>query len=575
MRARDAWLRQGALLASACALMLAVGLAASAASPAFVTLEVGREVGPGRYRIPFEDVDGENRALVFTVPAGIRIKAQGVSMGGSCMTEFCPLPGMMFEGEGDTGDDKGFVFCLDFETGADCGSGYPVARRAGDTTDMYGNPPGASASRAARAAKYGSVIDRIVASAHIEGAKRDATQRGGRAVATRCTEATLGGSRARHAALAVDCDALLAARHTLAGEGALNWSADTALVEWDGVTVAGAPPRVVGLDLRARGLSGSIPTDLGRLTALTVLDLSDNALTGRLSLAGSLPMGVRELPPTLATLRLAGNPFTGCIDERLRLAATNDLATLIKARGLSWCPVAEMPARTALSARTYQIDGNVIVDIPEMSPRVMWSAIEGYDADSGPGLLYCLSDSSEREEMCLDAYTGREAGRGMVDKYRRGGGAAAAASETTSGDSEETTSPDSSLNAVFDKIAASARPAPEDAGYDAPMSISPNGTPVGPGTYVIEGVIFDVPDGARISVPYIEVQDCPDEVVCGPLIIIDDEHSESSLALEIETGVENYRIVLPGNDAGSANALFDHIANSARPATARPVPPIP
>ena len=100
----------------------------------------------------------------------------------------------------------------------------------------------------------------------------------------------------------------------------------------------------------------------------------------------------------------------------------------------------------------------------------------------------------------------------------------------------------------------------------APMSISPNGTPVGPGTYVIEGVIFDVPDGARISVPYIEVQDCPDEVVCGPLIIIDDEHSESSLALEIETGVENYRIILPGSDAGSANALFDHIANSARPA---------
>ena len=460
MRARDAWLRQGALLASACALMLAVGLAASTASPASVTLEVGREVGPGRYRIPFEDVDGENRALVFTVPAGLRIKAEHIIISSNCMTGHCAPPGMMFGGEGETGDDGGFRLCLDFETGAECGRGYPIVLHAGAPTDDDGDPPGASASRAARAAKYGSMLDRIVASAHIEGAKRGVTQRGGRAVATRCTEATLGGSRARKAALAVDCDALLAARHTLAGEGALNWSAGTALAEWDGVTVAGAPPRVVGLDLRARSLTGSIPTDLGSLTALTALDLSNNALTGSLSLAGSLPMGLRELPPTLATLRLAGNPFTGCIDERLRLAATNDLATLIKARGLSWCPVAEMPARTALSARTYQIDGNVIVDIPELSPRVMWSAIEGSDADSGPDLLYCLSDLSEREELCLDAHTGREAGRGMIDKYRRGGGAAAAVSETTSGESEETTSPDSSLNAVFDKIAASARPAP-------------------------------------------------------------------------------------------------------------------
>ena len=562
MRARDAWLRQGALLASACALMLAVGLAASAASPAFVTLEAEREVGPGTYRIPFEDVDGERRALVFTVPAGIRIELDVVGWGtSSCWGDSCDVPpAALFSGGDDS--DTGFGICIDLQAAEECWRGYPYSIILGEPVNNVGRPLRISdeeyeADQIARATKYGPLLDQLVASAYIEGV----TQRGGRAVAPRCTEATLGGSRARNAALAVDCDALLEARHTLAGEGALNWSAGTALAEWDGVTVAGAPPRLVGLDLRARGLSGHIPPQLGSLTALTSLDLSNNAL------AGSLPVGLRELPPTLATLRLAGNPFTGCIDERLRLAATNDLATLMNARGLSWCPVAEMPGKTALSARTYQIDGNVIVDIPEMSPRVMWSAIEGYDADSGPSLLYCLSDSSEREELCLDAHTGREAGRGMIDKYRRGGGAAAAVSETTSGDSEETTSPDSSLNAVFDKIAASARPAPEAADRDAPMSIAPDGTPVGPGTYVIEGVIFDVPEGARISIPHIEVQHCPDEVVCGPLIIIDDASSGSWLALEIETGVENYRSILPEGDAGSrANALFDHIANSARPA---------
>ena len=106
------------------------------------------------------------------------------------------------------------------------------------------------------------------------------TQRGDAPATTGCTEATLGGSRAGNAALAADCDALLAARDTLAGGGALNWSAGTPLAEWDGVTVAGAPPRVVGLDLRARGLSGSIPPQLAELAALTSLNLSGNSFTG-------------------------------------------------------------------------------------------------------------------------------------------------------------------------------------------------------------------------------------------------------------------------------------------------------
>ena len=446
MRARDAWLRQGALLASACALMLAVGLAASVAAPRPVTLEVEREVGPGAYKVPFKDANGARKALVFTVPAGIRIEAQGVNGGGSCITGFCPPPGMLFEGEGETGDDKGFTFCLDFETGAECGRGYPIARRAGDQTDQYGDPPGASASRAARAAKYGSLLDQIVASSHIEGAERDApmsispdgtpagpgtyeidgvvfnvpdgarisipyievpdcpeeywcgpmividdensdswmaleidtgvenyriilpegdagaranalfdhiansarlddpvaAQRGG---ATGCTEATLGGSRAGNAALAVDCDALLAARHMLAGDGALNWSAGTPLSEWDGVTIAGAPPRVVGLDLRARGLGGAIPPQLGELTALTSLDLSDNTLTGAIptqlgaltkltrldlsnnKLSGELPTVLDDLE-SLGRVRLARNAFTGCAPAELWRITTHDLDTL-------------------------------------------------------------------------------------------------------------------------------------------------------------------------------------------------------------------------------------------------------
>ena len=44
--------------------------------------------------------------------------------------------------------------------------------------------------------------------------------------------------------LVSDCSALLAARDTLAGSATLNWSADLAIEDWDGVTVRGLPRRV-------------------------------------------------------------------------------------------------------------------------------------------------------------------------------------------------------------------------------------------------------------------------------------------------------------------------------------------
>lgn len=127
--------------------------------------------------------------------------------------------------------------------------------------------------------------------------------------------------------LAPDCAVLLAVRDGLAGEGALNWSVDVPLTEWDGVTVSGTPRRVTGLDLRNRGLTGTIPPELG------------------------------SLPPTLVAVYLGGNAFTGCVPERLRLATANDLETLRKERGLPWCPVAAMPdGGAALAPGTYQID---------------------------------------------------------------------------------------------------------------------------------------------------------------------------------------------------------------------------
>ena len=59
-----------------------------------------------------------------------------------------------------------------------------------------------------------------------------------------------------------DCQALLAAKTTLAGTATLNWSASTAVTGWDGVTTGGTPARVTELELPGKSLTGAIPPSL-------------------------------------------------------------------------------------------------------------------------------------------------------------------------------------------------------------------------------------------------------------------------------------------------------------------------
>ena len=326
-----------------------------------------------------------------------------------------------------------------------------------------------------------------------------------------CTAKTLGVSRASNPALAADCDTLLAIRSTLRVSGwidydtpwwrdhpyALNWSAHSPLRHWRAVTLGGAPLRVTGLDFsdtrervrvfdartrrwapgqpftREWTLRGVIPTQLGNLTALETLDLGGSELTGsvptqlgRLArlrtldlsnnrLGGSLPKGLRALPPTLATLRLAGNPFTGCIDERLRLAATNDLATLLKARGLSWCPVVEVPNDGVLTpGATYQVSSDtIIVDVPATGPRIQLFVLVAWQSYQTGGTAFCFSDLNALELVCLDGRTGDEWSRGIVEPDLR------ELNDPVAGASESLTPP-AGLQAVFDALAATARPVP-------------------------------------------------------------------------------------------------------------------
>ena len=159
-----------------------------------------------------------------------------------------------------------------------------------------------------------------------------------------CTQATLGVDPAREAGLAADCATLLASKDTLRGTATLDWSADTAMESWDGVSLEGNPSRVTGLNLEGRMLAGSIPARLGRLDALSTLALTGNQLTG-------------AIPPELGDLRalthvyLSGNALTGCVPRALRAVASNDIATL----DLESCA---LPSVT-LSYDTYDTTGAV------------------------------------------------------------------------------------------------------------------------------------------------------------------------------------------------------------------------
>ena len=115
---------------------------------------------------------------------------------------------------------------------------------------------------------------------------------------------------ATNTGLVSDCGMLLAARDTLAGTAALNWSADTPITEWNGVVLGGTSGRVTEILLGALGLNGRIPKELGSLANLTELSLDNNQLTG-------------EIPPelgglsNLTYLRLWSNQLTGEIPPEL------------------------------------------------------------------------------------------------------------------------------------------------------------------------------------------------------------------------------------------------------------------
>ena len=159
-----------------------------------------------------------------------------------------------------------------------------------------------------------------------------------------CSSNTVIPKSVENAGLVEDCQTLLRLRDTLAGHATLNWNSETPITEWLGVTLGGVPRRVHELTLHESGLTGTLPPELGELSELRVLNLSNwayginlktpNGLTGVIPpelaqltkleilylhnnhLSGEIPTGFGNLT-SLYVLQLQGNHLTGTIPPEL------------------------------------------------------------------------------------------------------------------------------------------------------------------------------------------------------------------------------------------------------------------
>ena len=118
--------------------------------------------------------------------------------------------------------------------------------------------------------------------------------------------ATKGAVDTSNSGLVADCEALLRSRNRLEGSARLSWSEFIPIARWEGVTVSGG--RVTKIDLRARGLSGTLPPALGDVEMLTVINLRSNDLTG------SIPASLNRLS-NLTVLNLHSNRLNGEIPD--------------------------------------------------------------------------------------------------------------------------------------------------------------------------------------------------------------------------------------------------------------------
>ena len=178
---------------------------------------------------------------------------------------------------------------------------------------------------------------------------------------TKCTAGSTAVSAYSGAGIVADCKTLLGLKDELRGTASLNWSPDTAMAGWDGITVSGN--RVTQLDLDVHEFTGSLPPELGQLTSLETLELIS------ISLSGSIPPELGQLT-SLETLDLHWNDhLSGSLPSELG-QLTNlkkfDLRST-QVSGLLPPEWGRMTSLTGLSLRANELSGSIPPELGQIT----------------------------------------------------------------------------------------------------------------------------------------------------------------------------------------------------------------